>query len=181
MDLHDLIWLWKRRFVAASVLFTLLLSSLVMLAKHEQAARETMSVLNGLGGKVARLRSSTLEMKQSLASCRGLLPPDYEHKTLESQLFARVDDLKSLFPGAMLTISAPTEGANGGMIPFSATLAEESYSHFLNAFAAMQTRTFPFVEVKSVALSYDQTAKGNVAYRLEGVIVTPAVGKRGGP
>ncbi len=180
MDLYELIQLWRRRFLAAGVVFIVLLSGFVMIAKYEQSSRVTAAQLTTIKTNLVLMRTATVEMKQALKNYRQLLPPGYEGKTVEALLFDRVDDLKALFPGALLTISAPAELSDGVSIPFSITVSDNNYTGFLNSFAQMQSRSFPFTSMKSVAISYDQAAKGTVVYKLDGTIITPANGKRVG-
>lgn len=180
MDLHELIQLWRWRFLLTTVVFTIFLTSFVLLAKYEQSARKTAADLAKLGDKLPLVRVATMEKKQALTGYREFLNPGYESKTVEALLYERVDDLKSLFPASQFTISAPLVLPEAASLPFSIKFPSDSYSVFINKLATMQARTFPFVTIRSIAIGYDQPAKGIVGYKVDGIITTPANVKRNG-
>lgn len=161
-----------------TALFILLLSGFVLLAKHEQSARESVTDLTKAATKFSLMKASTVDMKQTLTRYRGFLHPGDENKSSEALLFGRLDDIKAMFPNSLFTIVAPTELTEGVSLPFSVKISQENYTDFLNTLALVQGRIFPFVSIRTVAIGYDQPAKGIVGYKLDGIIVTPANGKR---
>lgn len=180
MDLHELIQLWQRRFLATTALFILLLSGFILLARYEQDARENLADLTQAGAKLSLVKASTVEMKQILTTYRGFLHSGDENKSSEALLFSRLDDIKAMFPNSQFTIAVPTEQPEGVSVPFSIKIPQGNYTDFLNALAFMQSRIFPFVSVRTITIGYDQPAKGVVGYKIDGIIVTPTNGKRTG-
>lgn len=180
MDMPGMIQIWRWRFLLAVLVFTILLSSLAMLVRHEQSARATSDCLSRLGEKLVQMRIATGEMKQTLTAFRGLLPPDYGSKTANVLLYERVDDLKMLFPGGVMTISAPSEQSGHITLPFSVRAANADYGDFLTGLASAQARTFPFVLINTVSIGYGQSGMGGLEYTFGGTITIPAHAVMGG-
>lgn len=174
-----MIQVWKRRFLLAALVFTMLLSSLAILVRHGQSARATAASLSGLGGKLPLMRIATLEMKQALTDFRSLLPSGYGSKTANSMLYERVDDLKMFFPGAVMTIAIPTEQSGGASVPFIVKAVNTNYGDFLTGLAAAQARTFPFVLIDKVSIGCEQLSRGGLEYTAAGTIVLPNYAQEG--
>lgn len=173
MALHELIRFWQRRFLAATIAFTVGASGYVMLVRHEQNARETATALGRMDAMLVQMRAATDALEQTLDRYRALLPRDFERKSDAALLFERLDDLKSQFPGAQLTIAALADQSDGVALPFTVRVTTGDYTAFVNTLARLQSRLFPFVSIMRVAIDYDQPAKAHLAYTVEGVIMTP--------
>lgn len=173
MVLHDLIRFWQRRFLAATIAVTVGASGYVMLVRHEQNARETAAALERMDGTLVQIRAATAALEQTLAAYRALLPPGYAGRSDAALLFERLDDLKSEFPGAQLTIAALADQSDSVALPFTVRVTTGDYTAFVNTLARLQSRLFPFVSVMRVAIDYDQPTTAHLAFTLEGVIMTP--------
>lgn len=173
MALHEMIRFWQRRFLAATIVFIIVVSGYVILVRHELNARTTAAALASLDGKLVQMRTATAELNQTLAGFREILPQGYAGRSVEALLFKGVDDLKNQFPGAQLTIAALADQPEGVALPFTVRVTAGDYTGFVNTLVRLQARLFPFVSIQRVAIEYDQPAKATVAYKVEGTIMTP--------
>lgn len=180
MALHDMIVFWRRRFLAATIAFTVVASGLVIIARHELSAREAAAALGRLEEKLPQVSAASRALEQTLAGYRTLLPRNYDGRSVETLLFEGLDDLKSRFPGAQLTITACTDQPEGVALPFTLRVTAVDYAGFVNTLSRLQARLFPFVTIQRVAIDYDQPAKATVAYKVEGTLMAPKHNGKGG-
>jgi hypothetical protein len=153
MDLHEFIRIWRWRYLAATTVFTILLSCYVMLAKYEHGAVEIIKNFNKLRTNVSLIRAATAEMKQILATYRELQPIGYEKKTTEALLFDRLDDMKAMFPNSEITIESVKDLPDSASIPFTIKLTDYNYISFLNNLGLLSAQIFSFVSIDSISIS----------------------------
>jgi hypothetical protein len=179
MEMNEFITKWRRRFLIATALLIILLSGFVLLDKVESNDHLTVRNFQIIRGKLALMRTSTSDIRQTLVILRGFLPPGYNEKSIEALLFSRVDDLKTMFPLSLFTISAPEESTDNMVLPFTISVGAYNYSSFLNDIGMMQTKSFPFVTIRSISICTEEGTGGGLTYKIEGVISTPK--KNGSP
>ncbi len=176
MGLEAFITIWRKRFLISGTVFTVLVCGLVLLAKYELNAGETTKNFEKIKQNSVRMRDATAGLKQSLGAYHGLLPHEYEKKTVDALLYNRVDDINEIFPASILTVSPKSDQPEVSTIPFTIKMVDTNYVDFLSGLSKLQSKSFPHVVTNTISIISNNETKGAVVYTIEGTIITPSKG-----
>jgi hypothetical protein len=156
-------------------LFAVIASAAAALARYNQGLGVMLVKQRSIKANLDQMRSSTVNINQSVAEFRRLLPAGYGTSSPELLMFARMDEIKQTIRPSDISVK-PVETKEGVLtVEFSLKLNNPDFSKLVNTLGQLETSIFPFVSIRSVAI--EQSSPGllsGIMVVVEGAVLMPA-------
>jgi len=163
------------RLALVITLFAVLSISLAILLRYREALNTLLTNHQVIRRNLAQMRMATVEISDTIAGFKRLLPNGHDRTSAEMLLFTRLDEVKTRLPSGEITVK-PLETKEGQLsLEFSYKPAIPSYTGLLNTLGQLELSILPFVTIRKVTLENPVTEKpGPLAITVEGILMTQA-------
>jgi hypothetical protein len=174
MDLNARLARLQKIYIITASVFALLVATAVVVHKYDKSRDELVRKLQKAKTNIGLMRNATADTRQLLTSFCALIPPGQAAYSPERLLFARVDELKSSFPDALLTLGNLEDKGDEFSLSFVCRGTMVDYSAFLGRLGRLESSVLPVVQVKSLAITQaEEHDQQQVIYQLDGFVKMP--------
>jgi hypothetical protein len=158
-------------YITAGVLSACILSGIIILKKYEVSFSDTIKKLQTVKKNFARTGDIIKDMNLSAAAVRVVIPSDFMAKAPEDLIFIGLDDIKSRFGDAEISITNLEYRGEEVSLPVNIKGGMKDYMTLVNNCGYLPSMSFPFFSINSMSLSQVQ-GKGSVsaAYEISGTL-----------
>lgn len=144
--------------------------SAVVASKYDGSLNETASQLETVKRTLSRKSSSSHEFDLVLSRMKALIPPDFNAKTTEEQIFFAIDNLKSRFSGVDVTVANLEDRGDMVSMPVVIKGTLKTYSSFVSDIGYLTALRFPYFGINDASLSVKDA---NIMYVINGALLMP--------
>ncbi|HAK88649.1 MAG TPA: hypothetical protein DHV16_07565 [Nitrospiraceae bacterium] len=159
-------------YIAASILLIIVVSGIIVAKKYGDSVFATRKSLQTAKQNVFGMKEAIGDIDKTIAEAKMIMPDIFDKKTAEELIYIRIDELKSRFRDAEVSITnIEYKGNEIGMPVGIKANKMKDYTAFVNNIGWLQSLKFPFFSISSIAVfqSQDKTA---VSYEIKGALRT---------
>ncbi|MBA4348652.1 MAG: hypothetical protein C0415_01490 [Thermodesulfovibrio sp.] len=158
-------------YIAVGVLSACVLSGIIILKKYEDSFSDTVKKLQTVKKNFARTGDIIKDMDLSTSAIKVVIPSDFTSKAPEDLIFIGLDDIKSRFGDAEISITNLEYRGEEVSLPVNIKGGMKDYITLVNNCGYLQSMSFPFFSIGSISLSQVQ-GKGSVSvvYEISGTL-----------
>lgn len=162
------------RYLAAGLVFVIILLAVVFCGKYSDSLAITVSVLQRARANLMNVRDIGRAAESSLSSVERVLPSGMTSTMPEERLFEGLDALKEKMTGADLTVDNPDRKNDEVSLPVQIKSDMRNYTDFVNTVGYLQSLKYPFFSITSISLSQAKDKeRAMVRYEIKGVLRMP--------
>ncbi|MCL4455998.1 MAG: hypothetical protein M1147_02640 [Nitrospirae bacterium] len=159
-------------YIAVSILLIAVVSGIIVAKKYGDSAFATLKSLQTAKQNVFSMREAIEDIDKTIAEAKMILPDAFNKKTAEELMYIRIDELKSRFRDAEVSITNIEYKGNEISMPVGIKANKmKDYTAFVNNIGYLQSLKFPFFFISSVAVFQSQD-KTSVSYEIKGTLKT---------
>jgi hypothetical protein len=171
----------KLRFWSAAALFLIAALSCVSQTRAVRLLERSHAELVRAGDGLARVRQATRECSQVLTALRGY-SRGADGASPERLIYGRVDELKANFHPDQMTLEALARKGGEVSLGYSLQFINPDFDQFLTVVSYLETASFPFTPVDSVAISQARkNGKPVLSCTITGRVLASAPGQASPP
>ena len=154
-------------------LFAILAMSRAAMQRYRESLEKMLVSHRAIKQNLGKMRISTLELRNSIANFKRMLPAGHENKSAEGLAYSRLDEVKTHLPYGELQVK-PLETKDDLLaIEFSFKQTGPSCNGLLNTLGQLETAVLPFVFSREIAIeAATPENKNKMTFTLSGVILT---------
>jgi hypothetical protein len=144
-------------YIVVSVIFLAVIVLCIVVREYADSLNETSKGLQSFRANIARIKDTTIDMKQSVETINTTISPDYFSNSSEKQLLMGLDVLKTTMKNdaVMVTEFLYTDAEIN--LPVNIRGVMSSYSSLVNDIGKLQSLKFPFFFIKSITIKKGET------------------------
>lgn len=155
-------------YIFAAILFTVTLSSAVVVQKYSSEMRDTVDKLKTLSGSSVRVKRATQSAHDSIGLIKKEIPAGYLSSPTENLIFQTVDTIRESSRNAEVVIESTQDQDNEVGLPIIIKGALDDYASFVGLLHFLESLRFPFFSTSELIMTNE--ADKQPSYEIKGSI-----------
>ncbi len=159
-------------YIAVSILLAAVVSGIIIAKKYRDSVFATLKNLQTAEQNLFRMKEAIEDIDKTITEAIMIMPDIFKKKTAEELMYIRVDELKSRFRDAEVSITNIEYKGNEINMTIGIKAGKmKDYTAFVNNVGYLQSLKFPFFSINAVSLFQSQD-KISVSYEIKGTLKT---------
>ncbi|MCX5810968.1 MAG: hypothetical protein NT178_00250 [Proteobacteria bacterium] len=165
-------------YIAALILFLIVLSSAILFNKYAASLNITLSKLYTIKINLVKVRDTIKDIHNSLYDIGKIIPQGMLGTSSTKYIYIGLDTLKSLVGKAQVTVATIEDKGDELRLPIIISGTITDYTVFLKSIENLQSMKFPFFTIGSLVTTGATGVKGEIAftYEIQGILKMPKTG-----
>jgi len=161
-------------YIITGIIFIFFLSAGIILNKYTHSLYETSEKFQEFNIKYFNIMGAITDIDRTITIIKRMLPGEYDTRTPEEFIFMGLDDIKSMFSDAEVTITNIEDRGNDVQLPVVIKSTLKDYSLFVNQVGYLQSLKFPFFSISAIKISKgDEKSSAYSTYEITGILKFP--------
>jgi len=142
-----------KQYVIAGMICLFFVTAGSILNKYTRSLYETSDKFQEFSVKYFNILSAITDIERTSMTIKGLIPGEFETRSPEEFLLTGLDEVKSIFGNAEVTITNIETKSNEVQLPVTIKAVLKDYTLFTNQVGYLQSMKFPFFAINSIKIA----------------------------
>jgi hypothetical protein len=158
-------------YLGSGIILALSVFSLLMVHKYNDHLDDTASVITDISQRKTIVKNEIKRTDDLIKYLRDDLDVDMTRANPERLIFRALDDIKSNFHNAVITVSRFDETGSNNELPVEIEAGMKDYKMVLDYVAYIESFRIPDFEIRHISISEGQA--GGIVLKITGVLAIP--------
>jgi hypothetical protein len=161
-------------YLVSGVLLSFVVAGTIMMSRYHGSLQDTVHQLERVQVKLSEMETASDGIDRILFRIKRFISPDFYTRSVEEKMYLALDEIKSLWNGAQVSIADLEDKGEVVSLPVHITGSLVAYAEFINNIGTLMDLKFPFFTINDVSLSRRENEKGaGIHYVIHGALQMP--------